>query len=141
MINYIFLDIDGVLNTTSDWKIPYSINTYCVKNFSQYIKKLGGSSKVRIILISSWRDGFDKGGNHLPQIQHLIDILSQYNLFIYDKTYKSPTNDRQREIEQYIIKNNINQEQCIIIDDDISLYRNISKYKHIIPNPDYGFQK
>jgi hypothetical protein len=140
MVNYIFLDIDGVLNTTSDWKVPYSINPHCVENFYRYVKKLGDGSTARIILISSWRDGFDKEGNHLPQVQHLIDMLSQYHLSIYDKTYKSPTNDRQREIEQYIIKNHINPEQCIIIDDDISLYHDLSKYKHIVPNPDEGFQ-
>lgn len=76
------------------------------------------------MLISTWKEGFNKDNNS-PQIQHLIDTLSIYGLTINDKTISVKGKTRQEEIEYYIRRNNI--KDYIILDDDISLYNDISK--------------
>lgn len=81
-------------------------------------------SPIKIVLISTWKEGFNKDNNS-PQIQHLIDTLSIYGLTINDKTISVKGKTRQEEIEYYIRRNNI--KDYIILDDDISLYNDISK--------------
>lgn len=49
---YIFLDIDGVLNTSSEWKRMYTLNANCIKNFSEFVKRT--KTEVRIVLTSSF---------------------------------------------------------------------------------------
>lgn len=117
---YIFLDIDGVLNTQSQWSRMYQLNTSCIENFCTFVKQ---QSNAKIILTSSWRSGFEKNGSCLPQIQNLIDKLSVYDVSIFDKTKKSPNDDRQREIEYFLQRNP--KEPYIIIDDDKTLYHGI----------------
>lgn len=53
---YIFLDIDGVLNRSSDWKKMYTLNTECIRRFADFVKHL--KREVNIVLTSSWRTGF-----------------------------------------------------------------------------------
>lgn len=49
---FIFLDIDGVLNKESDWSKPFSLNSDCIRRFCEK------NREARIILISSWKNGF-----------------------------------------------------------------------------------
>lgn len=51
---YIFLDIDGVLNKSSQWKRMYSLDEECVKCFCSFVTQVSGL----VILTSSWRSGF-----------------------------------------------------------------------------------
>ena len=37
---FYFLDVDGVLNRESDWRIPFTVNEECLKNFVMLGKSL-----------------------------------------------------------------------------------------------------
>lgn len=123
---YIFLDIDGVLNCKADWNKPYTINNKCLDNFVKLCKDLSKKyGVVKIVLTSSWKEGFDIKGNNSPQITGLLHKLNIYGLVILDKTMSVSGKSRQDEIEYYIRRNGIND--YIILDDDKSLYTDISK--------------
>lgn len=59
---FIFLDIDGVLNKESDWSKPFSLNRDCIRRFCEKYRE------ARIILISSWKNGFIS--SHNEKIRH-----------------------------------------------------------------------
>lgn len=118
---FIFLDVDGVLNTVSQWKRPYSLNDACIAAFAGYVHSLP-SSNTRIILTSSWKNGFDFSGNHTPQIRELVDKLAVHGLTITSKT-ENISDDRAVEINDYIKQHHLEQYPCIIIDDDPGIFR------------------
>jgi hypothetical protein len=116
---YVFLDIDGVLNSSRSWNTKYYIDEECVKNLREIVK----DNDIRIILTSTWRAGFDKiNKKHTINVQNLLNILHKYNMDIYDVTEQHISGDRSKEIERYIIKNNVNK--YIILDDDVSIFSN-----------------
>jgi hypothetical protein len=116
-MKYIFLDIDGVLNTESDWKHMYSLNQDCIKAFANAVKKCG---EVRIVLSSTWRTGFAYNRECLPHIKNLQQQLQKYELSIYGKTPMLPSGNREDEILEYIDMYEV--KQYVIIDDDASLF-------------------
>ncbi len=118
---FIFLDVDGVLNTENQWKRPYTLNDACITAFAEYIHSLP-TSNIRIILTSSWKNGFDAAGNHTPQIRELVDKLAVHGLTITSKT-ENISDDRAAEINDYIRKHHLEQYPCIIIDDDPDIFR------------------
>lgn len=136
---FIFLDIDGVLNTSDQWKRMYQLDEKCVSRFAEYAKALHGD--VRIILSSSWKNGFDPAGNHTPQIRQLLDQLSPYGLSILGKTDNIDEADRGREIGEYIASHNLKKANCIVIDDDASLFKTSlpKNCKLLLIDADKGF--
>lgn len=119
---YIFLDIDGVLNTKSEWNTPYALNNSCIKIFCDFVNTINLKHPAKIILTSSWREGFDASGNHLPQIHALINKMNAYYVSISGKTPKSPNDDRLREIQYFLSRNAQPSDLYIIIDDDKTLF-------------------
>ena len=73
---FIFLDIDGVLNKESDWSKPFSLNSDCIRRFCEK------NREARIILISSWKNGFISSHNekNTPQIKELEAQLDRYGI-------------------------------------------------------------
>lgn len=117
----LFLDCDGVINSKSSWKVPFFIDTKCIKVLSDVCKTLGCAD---IVLISTWKAGFDKfSNNHTPQVQALIRELSKYGISIVGATVdgKAKGLSRDEEIQLYIKRQRI--EDYIILDDDESLYK------------------
>lgn len=55
----VLLDIDGVLNRQSEWKIPYMLDQDCLDNLKAAVHEIN----PYIVLISSWRKGFVSAGN------------------------------------------------------------------------------
>lgn len=117
---FIFLDIDGVLNTSAQWKRMYQLDDGCIARFNEYIRALSIKASVRIILTSSWKNGFDPAGHHTPQILALIVKL---NAPILGKTESRADNDRAAEINDYIRNHKLEHEECIVIDDDPDLFK------------------
>lgn len=113
---YYFLDIDGVLNKKSDWRNPFSINSLCLKNFSELIEN---DDDPHIILSSTWRAGYTNKGIMSSQGNNLGVKLEEYGLHIDDSTPIS-SKTRQEEIEYYIRRHNI--VDYIVLDDDESLF-------------------
>lgn len=119
---FIFLDIDGVLNTSAQWKRPYRLDDGCVSRFVRYVRSQSSES-VRIILTSSWKHGFDFAGHHSPQIGELLRKFSSAGLKVLGKTGDRTDGDRAGEINDFIKSHRLEEESCIVIDDDASLFR------------------
>lgn len=122
----IFLDIDGVLNTSNSFNTKYEIleeNVFALKQLVNEFAKQGYSSKI--ILTSTWRLGYDSDYEKCsPQIQRLITKLKNVNIQLYGATpvYKGKTRDI--EIVRYLRGYELREEKFdyIILDDDISVY-------------------
>ncbi len=136
---FIFLDIDGVLNTSAQWKRMYQLDDGCIARFNEYIRALSTKGSVRIILTSSWKNSFDPAGHHTPQIQALIAKL---NVPILGKTENRADGDRAAEINNYICNHKLEHEECIVIDDDPELFRSklAENCKLLLTNANAGFQ-
>lgn len=122
---YIFLDIDGVLNKSSQWKKMYSLDKECIESFCQFVLK----AKGEIILTSSWRSGFvgTMSEKNTPQIKNLEKLLGEYGVTIKDKTPVLKGRKRDDEIERYLYFNSDAGEYVnyIIIDDDKNEFGNV----------------
>lgn len=138
---FLFLDIDGVLNTSAQWKRMYSLNDECIAHFADYVHSLP-SDDAKIILTSSWKNGFDPAGRHSPQIKELIEKLAVHGLSILGKTENDASEDRAKEINDYIRKHHLEQQTCIVIDDDPSIFRSELSNNCIMLSTDahVGFQ-
>lgn len=119
MTKYIFLDIDGVLNSehTFSNKISESISDQYIKNLQKIVKK----TDAKIILSSSWRIYFSENVNDPRHIMgiYLVTILAKYNLNLHDTTpfVKGQfSNERGLEIKTYIDQHKITD--YIVIDDE-----------------------
>ena len=117
---YIFLDVDGVLNTSDQWIRMYQLNHTCVSHFARFVKSL--KADVRVILTSSWKNGFDPAGNHTPQIKELLNLLSTRDIPVVGKTETRADGDRAMEINDFITSHHLENEKCIVIDDDKNLF-------------------
>lgn len=137
---YIFLDVDGVLNTENDWKRPFSLNKKCVDNFLLYIGKLRAKNKeeLRVILTSSWKTGFNKNGSHAPHIEELMKYFLKEQLFITDKTTDFG-DDRGKSVEAYIKQYGISANKYIVFDDDKALFPSSPNLNVYYTNSKTGF--
>ena len=123
MNKYIFLDIDGVLNSM-DWfernkgaKKHIEINPDKVKLLKEIVAQTG----AKIVLSSTWRDlaAHDNKQGH-EMYTYLIDALKQFGLSILDHT-PYIDNNRPKEIKMWL-ENNINEKDVrfVSLDDDYS---------------------
>mgnify|MGYP000868397776 FL=1 len=122
MTNYIFLDIDGVLNSehTLDQTSEHDASIIC----DQYIKNLRNiveKTDAKLVLSSSWRVYFEStidNPKHSYGVQ-LVQALAKHNLKIHNTTpfVKGPfSSERGLEIKTYIDQHNITN--YVIIDDE-----------------------
>ena len=126
MTKYIFLEIDGVLNSehtlnesceNMDQKMASIISDQLVKNLSYLVEK----TDAKIILSSSWRVYFNnniKNPNNIFAMA-LLASLNKYNLKLHDMTPypKGPhSSERGLEIKTYVEQNNITD--YVVIDDE-----------------------
>lgn len=140
----VFLDVDGVLNhkNCDDFvssKI-YGIDSY---NLSVFIYILNFIGKYRIVLTSTWGLGWDKEYNNCDlYAKYLIQKLSKYGIFIYDKiSYKG--DNRGKGINTFL-KSHEGYKNYIIIDDDIfdDYYSYDDMINHLLKTDfDYGLTK
>lgn len=140
MTNYIFLDIDGVLNSehtldesceNMDQKMASIISDQLVKNLSYLVEK----TDAKIILSSSWRVYFNnniKNPNNIFAMA-LLASLNKYNLKLHDMTPypKGPhSSERGLEIKTYVEQNNITD--YVVIDDeqfsDFKIHLDMSRF-------------
>ncbi len=113
---YYFLDVDGVLNKESDWRVPFSLNAECLGNFAELIR---ADREPHVILSSTWRAGYTNTGAKSGKGDGLSEKLSEYGITIEDSTPVS-NKTRQEEIEFYIRRHNVSS--YVILDDDESLF-------------------
>ncbi len=124
---YIFLDVDGVLNTEADWaKKIYSLRPECVQEFLWLLKAL---PNPKVVLSSSWRNGIARDGFTAVHIKELIDALSPAGIQKLDKTGISPDGLRSKEINHYLRRNP--KDSYIIFDDDKALFEEQEKTAYL----------
>lgn len=115
---YIFLDVDGVLNTEEDWaKKVYSLNSKCVKSFCKLLSSL---KDPKVVLSSTWRNGIARDGTTAVHIDELIKALEPAGIKSLDKTGVAPDGSRTKEIEHYLRRHS--EDSYIILDDDLELF-------------------
>lgn len=90
---FYFLDVDGVLNKESDWRIPFSINDKCLGHFAEL---LSHDKDPHIILSSTWRAGYTNTGVMSARGNSLADKLAEYGLSVEDSTPISNKNKAGR---------------------------------------------
>lgn len=132
--NIIFLDIDGVLNTKESWKIPFSLDKNCIKNFCAFINYCKKDPKI--VLTSSWKTGFSSLPEYeTPQLQSLRKELAIYNVSLFGRT--KDFGNRIAEINDYLQNHKV--ESYAVIDDDPDEYTRKYLKKVSLINADTGF--
>ena len=124
---YIFLDVDGVLNTEADWaRKLYSINDTCVSSFFKLYKNV---EDPKIVLSSSWRNGIARDGKTSVRIDLLVNALKPLGIIKLDKTGISPNGMRNDEIDHYLKYHD--KDGYIILDDDPNLFEKKVNTPHL----------
>lgn len=136
MTKYIFLDIDGVLNSEHTLEDRSTSNASIICD--QYLKNLRNiveKTDAKLVLSSSWRVYF---GSTIDEPEHsycvqLVQALAKHNLKLYSSTpfVKGEfSNERGLEIKTYIEQNKITD--YVVIDDeefsDFNTHLDMSKF-------------
>lgn len=132
---FCFFDIDGVLNTESDWQFRYYFRKNLVKKFCEYCKKYN----YEPVMISSWRTGF-MGPDHFDNLPHIKKLEEEFKNNGITLKYKTPvlkSKSRDQEIERFLYYHPVSR--YIIIDDDKNEYGTITDHNHFV-NSKVGFQ-
>ena len=138
-MNIIFLDVDGVLNSTKKLidiynltgkphsGINYPFDEICMNN----LKRLAEETNSYIIISSSWRKQKDKK-------ERLLEELRKYDLEKRIIGYTKILGTKADEIKDYILSFNQNI-NFIILDDDKKLESMIANL--VITNSYYGLSE
>lgn len=140
ILNVIFLDIDGVLNS-----MPYFENLKSETSQGEKYNQIGDFhlkmlSKIyhecdaKIVLASTWRDledSSDEDGYLL--YQYLIECLEKYDMKIFSKTPIIQFN-RPLEIFTWLKNFNVSDIRYVILDDDFSKdeYQKYNLENHLV---------
>ena len=124
---YVFLDVDGVLNTEADWaRKVYSLDSKCVDSFCKLLNSL---HEPMVVLSSTWRNGIARDGTTAVHIDDLIKALQPAGIKSLDKTGIALDGSRTKEIEHYLRRHA--EDGYIILDDDPRLFDQKSKTPHL----------
>lgn len=133
----IFLDIDGVLNTTNTFRLRkeeykktgkyrLAIDEYRVG----YLKRIIDECDAKIVLTSAWRRDFIKKGDKIIPVeenaQKLQELFLKYGIEIYDiVSVDSADKKREQQIKEWLEKRD-DIENYIIIDDELCAYKDLA---------------
>ena len=133
---YCFFNVDGLLNRTSDWKKPFTVNYGLAHFFCFFLSQ----HNLIPVITSSWRIGFNKAGdeNNAPYIKELEAIFASYGLAIYDKTPVLKGRPREKEIERFLYFHK--GRDYIVIDGDPDEYENTNEH-FCFTDPGSGFTR
>jgi hypothetical protein len=124
---YVFLDVDGVLNTEADWaRKVYSLDSKCVDSFCKLLNSL---NEPKVVLSSTWRNGIARDGTTAVHIDDLIKALKPSDIKSLDKTGIAPDGSRTKEIEHYLRRHT--EDSYIILDDDPELFEQRENTPHL----------
>ncbi len=124
---YIFLDVDGVLNTEADWaRKVYSLDSKCVDSFCKLLNSL---NEPKVVLSSTWRNGIARDGSIAVHIDDLIKALGPAGIESLDKTGVAPDGSRTKEIDHYLRRHP--KDSYIILDDDPELFEQRENTPHL----------
>ena len=118
---YIFLDIDGVLNSVmydagrSEERADNRIDRSRVRLLANIVN----ATDAKIVLSSTWREDWDKDTKLCGSDgKYINNCLSEYGLSIIDKTpYLSYSDERRLEILDWLAQHHGEVESFVILDD------------------------
>lgn len=112
----IFLDIDGVLNSTNSpshiWDSKEPIDQELVDNFLYIVEELKKDYVVAVVLSSAWRIG--------KTLEDVQDMMLKHGITIYSKTDYLEGMPRGYEIKKWM-EDNTAFNHFVIFDDDIDM--------------------
>lgn len=130
MKKIIFLDIDGVLNTSYSRQKNVAIDEFRLVYLAEIVKR----TKSKIVLTSTWRYnlnrtflGFRATNN---STKTLLALLKKYRLKINDTLPDTPNDHRALDIANYVKNNKINN--FLILDDETFDYNNYNLSSHLL---------
>ena len=140
-MKYIFLDVDGVLNslkpnkTSKIYNKKYELDTNLIENL-KYIYDTIGKDNIRIILTSQWR-------KYYQAVNVLSNVLLNYNIEIYEMTEnrnqgEDLITERVTDIKLWLKNRSIENNNWIIID-DLYLHNYFPANNFVHTNITYGF--
>lgn len=101
----IFLDIDGVLNS-SDYRKQMGIQYFSEiidRRKMPLLKKIVEETDAKIVLSTSWRKFWDEGESQMDPVgQYINDVFAEYGLTIYGKTPVMEESGRNAEIKAWL---------------------------------------
>lgn len=123
----IFLDIDGVLNSSEDWKNPeiaivgskasMVLNRNAVIRFKVFLEEIEQMAiPFTVVLSSSWRFSSDH-----------VEFLAENGIIFENMTFKGYTTSRDNEILRFCAHNKVPHEKVLILDDDTSVFLSFPK--------------
>lgn len=138
-MNYIFLDVDGVLNNKNHYKKQhekYGGRFFCQNmpfnpKSLENLKWLINKTDAQIVLDSSWRKS-------APCMTVLEARLCEYGLKIYDKT--GDMGSRGNEIIDWLFAHTTDDDAFVIIDDEMyDIEDSFNSDKIVKVDPNKGF--
>lgn len=149
-MNYIFLDIDGVLNNMNrmlyiynhredfpNWDLDYNFDERSYKALGKIVRK----NKALVIVTSSWRYALEHNKFNDDLIREFFRLCNKYHICIHGWTtieYKS----RGAQIKEYIDKKLKSKDKFVIIDDETCDIDSYYSSEHVYKTDEYiGLQK
>lgn len=133
----IFLDIDGVLNSSST-KDRCGVYVGIEDKKVELLKQLVDTTKAKLVLISTWRYTWFKEDYLKPEqdelANYLDDKLGKYGLTIIDKTDDEAIGRGQGILEylEHLNNQNIKVDNYVVIDDEMFDYKETKLTKNLI---------
>ena len=132
---YIFLDVDGVLNNTSTFRLNrktmYVLSHENLVAYQFLIDKSMTKYDVKVILSSTWR-------MYKTGINKLSKFSKKYNGLVLCGKTPDGVDYREVEIKDFCDNHNINYDDILIIDDE--LIDNELKKRHLRTNCHEGLR-
>lgn len=123
-MNIIFLDVDGVLNSTAYYEHNKKIGRKVLEIADYHLQKLAEiyhTCDAKIVLSSTWRELDDSDNDTCSAMyQYLVDELARYDMKIMSKT-PLINNNRPLEIKTWL-DNRVDKDEIrfVSLDDDFS---------------------
>ena len=140
-MNYIFLDIDGVLNSNEFIMKHVDDDVILDEDAIKLLSNLVNVTHAKVVLSSSWRiyfteDGNPKDNSFTKRGYKLKELLTKFNIEIIGITKTGigkhgnvyDEGNRYDEIVDYIDKNLKENDNYVIIDDD-DFYGSLHQFK------------
>lgn len=139
MSNYIFLDVDGVLNSSAYFdslRANNKINDFIeINEFNvKMLAEIYHQCNAKIVLASTWKE-LDNKTSELPSrmYNYLEETLRKYDMEIFSKT-PDVNGNRPAEIAEWLVCNGNKDDKFVILDDDYSIkdYTKVNLGGHIV---------
>ena len=129
MKKIIFLDIDGVLNSSRYDKIRGQNDGNIDESRMPLLKELVEKTNARIVLSSTWRSHWERDCDTLDEKgRELNRVFGKYGLEISDKTPFLEKYDRANEIRLWLKNHSGEFDRFVIIDNEFGGWAELEPY-------------